>query len=115
MGFNVNKPPENRPDFMLVKNGKTIFVEAVTTNPEAEKFDMISTSFEKEDEHLFFLKLRTILLKKIKKKYWELPWVSEHPFIIAIAPFHSSEALNVTDFEVRKYLYGVTINRANKW
>lgn len=111
LGFEVMRCTEGRPDFLIRKDNQEIFIEAVTTNPTIDKDDFIPNAFDKEGIDVFFLKLRSTLLKKLKKKYWELPWVAGKPFILAIAPFHSSEALNVTDFEVRKYLYGVTIDK----
>jgi hypothetical protein len=111
LGFTVEKCPDGRPDFLLTKNGIPVYVEAVTTNPDIDNDDYIPSAFDKEGPEVFFFKLRTALLKKLKKKYWELPWVKGTPLLLAIAPFHSPEALNVTDFEVRKYLYGVTIEK----
>jgi hypothetical protein len=109
--YDIEKCPEGRPDFLLKKNGIKVYVEAVTSNPSLEDEKFIQTTFAKEDTDTFFLKLRTTLLKKIKKKYWELDWVNGHPLVFAVSPFHSSQALNVTDFEVRKYLYGVVIDK----
>lgn len=111
LGFDVQRCPEGRPDFFLQKGKRKIYVEAVTTNPAIEDDDFIPSSFDKEDSNIFFLKLRSTLLKKLKKKYWDLEWVKNNPFVLALSPFHSSQALNVTDFEVRKYLYGVTIDK----
>jgi hypothetical protein len=109
--FDIEKCPEGRPDFLLKKNGMKIYVEAVTSNPAIDDNKFIPTTFDKEDTDTFFLKLRSTLLKKIKKKYWDLEWVNGCPLVFAVSPFHSSQALNVTDFEVRKYLYGVVIDK----
>lgn len=111
LGFEIKKCLEGRPDFLIEKNGVSVFVEAVSTNPNIERDDFIPTSFDMESTEVFFLKFRSTLLKKLKKKYWELPWVQKKPLVLAISPFHSSQALNVTDFEVKKYLYGVTIEK----
>lgn len=111
LGFKVERCLEGRPDFCLKKDNKELYVEAVITNPVSGEDDFIPSTFDKEGEEVFFLKMRSSLLKKLKKKYWELQWVKGRPLVLAICPFHSSNALNVTDFEVRKYLYGVSIEK----
>jgi len=113
LGYEVDKCEEDRPDFRITKGKQVIFVEAVTSNPSHTSVEQRTlVTFSEEDANISLLKIRNALKNKVKKKkYWELDWVKGHPFIIAIAPFHSSEALNITDFFLVKYLYGVTINR----
>jgi hypothetical protein len=109
LGYNVRACPEGRPDFKLFKDGVTVFVEAVTSNPVGNTPKLIPSVFENESLEATMIKLRSTLTTKVAKEYWELPWVHGYPLVLAICPFHSSEALNIVDFDMINYLYGVKL------
>lgn len=112
LGFGVTRCPEGRPDFQLEKDGNIVFVEAVTSNPRDEEGTQLTlATFDTEPLEKTFTKIRSALTSKLNKKYWDLPWVKGNAFVIAISPFHSSEALNTVDFDMIKYLYGSTIDK----
>ena len=78
------------PDFSLLKHGKSVFVEAVTVGPNPDR-DLIATSpmdvINLSDDYMP-IKFGSALHSKMKKKYWELPHIKGHPFVIAIHDYH---------------------------
>lgn len=107
-----------RPDFELLKSGRKIFVEAVTSNPafneQLESLDTFLKKAPKKDWDAIITQLReenvvrvaSALTSKLKKKYWELDWVKGNSFVLAIETFHHSFALSLSDSSVVEYLYG---------
>lgn len=96
----------NSPDYLCLKGGSKISIEATTVNPP----DFLSTNDEQTFLNSFEIKheYNTIrfakaLNKKLKKKYWEKSHVNGLPLIFAIQSF---ECLGDSTSIIR-YLYGV--------
>jgi len=117
LNFTIHRN-HSRPDFELEKNGQTIFVEAVTSNPVTaeelkEKLDVIG-ELKEEDWVQFIYDLRDrsmfrlagTLYNKLRKAYWDLEWVKNKPLILAVEPFHHSLAHWLSDSNLIGYLYG---------
>lgn len=118
-GFEI-KQDYDRPDFEIIKNGRTIFVEATTSNiQDGDKTseDLISVikSTKPEKERVdAFNKLKEFYVEKIgsafysktKKKYHELEWVRDKPIVLAISPLHDEFARKISDSLLITYLYG---------
>lgn len=118
-GFEVKQDHE-RPDFEIVKNEKTVFVEATTSNIQKNdkaSDDLISivksTKSEKERldafnllKELYVEKIGSVLYSKTKKNYHELDWVKDKPIVLAISPLHDDFARKISDYLLITYLYG---------
>ncbi len=106
---------KSAPDFSLSKFGMPIFVEAVTVGPNSD-VDIVASTGAKVAElskDYMPIKFGSPLFSKCKKKYWELPHVAGHPFILAIHDYHgaaTSGALGSMTWSragLASYLYGV--------
>ncbi len=110
---------EQAPDFALSKFGMAVFVEAVTVGPNPD-FDVIPNNAaeiaELSKDYMpikFGSPLFSKLVRKNKKKYWEMPHVAGHPLILAIHDYHGqamSELLGSMTWSkegLASYLYGV--------
>ena len=107
------------PDFELISNeGKKLYVEAVTSNPEFNKEidDKLQVIQKLKDEDIpafledlrrnSLIRIAGALFNKYKMKYWDLERVKGHPLILAVEAFHHSFALDITDSSLIGYLYG---------
>ena len=78
------------PDFSLLKYGVPVFVEAVTVGQNPD-FDIIATSpmdvVNLSDDYMP-IKFGSSLHSKMAKRYWKLPNVKGHPFVLAIHDYH---------------------------
>lgn len=104
------------PDFSLLKYGMPVFVEAVTVGQNhdrdiiaASPMDVISLS----DDYMP-IKFGSSLHSKMAKKYWELPHVKGHPFVIAIHDYHGPAtkpdilgSMTWSRAGLESYLYGI--------
>lgn len=104
------------PDFSLMKYGKFVFVEAVTVGQNSDRdliakspADVLNLSFD-----YMPIKFGSALYSKMKKKYWELPHVRGHPFVIAIHDYHGPAGEQSTPGSMtwsrgglENYLYGI--------
>lgn len=114
-GHNVDRS-FGRPDFLIVRDGVTAAVEAVTANPPPTKSiqpyralgaaqpetEMIQTL-----EHILPIRLGSPLFSKLNKKYWELPHVQGRPLVLAIQDFHTAGSLFTSSTPLTNYLYGL--------
>lgn len=115
MEFNLDQ--ENAvPDFRLSRGEKKVFVEAVTANPSnGRQFDIAGPPPPPPDDYAGYIenempqKFGSPLRSKVKKKYWEAPDVSGHPFVLAIADFHAPASMTWSQTALSFYLYGVGI------
>jgi hypothetical protein len=105
------------PDFRLSKGGSKIFVEAVTANPTAGSELAIDgppprppEDFWAYIEHQMPQKFGSPLLSKTRKRYWDRPDVTGHPFLIAIADFHAPASMVWSHTALSLYLYGVGVD-----
>ena len=53
------------------------------------------------------MRMGSVLLSKINKKYWELDWVKGKPLVLAITPAHNYIAGFLPDAKIIEYLYGI--------
>lgn len=104
------------PDFSLSKYGNPIFVEAVTVgeNPNHDinatsPMDVINLS-----KDYMPAKFGSSLYSKMAKRYWELPHVEGHPFILAIHDYHGRAvgpdtpgSMTWSRAGLENYLYGI--------
>jgi hypothetical protein len=109
VGLSVEQPYD-RPDFLLSNvRGETVWVEAVTANASQvfeEKPEEEESLWGGQDE--VAIKLGAPLTDKLKKKYWERPWVTGKPLVLAIADFHdSSPGLRNSVHTLERYAYGL--------
>lgn len=107
----------NRPDFYLLKEQVEIFVEASLS---AEKKDDIYTKEFIEDSKAkndlivqqqlidyYVIRMGSVLFSKLNKEYWNLAWVKDKPFVLAITPVHNYLAPFLPDAKLIEYLYGI--------
>lgn len=68
--------------------------------------DKEGTLSEQQDE--VAIKLGGPLTDKLKKKYWDRPWVSGRPLVLAVADFHSTApGLRNSVHALERYAYGL--------
>jgi hypothetical protein len=110
----------DRPDFIVSKNNVIVCIEATTANATAGQ----STSLPPEErakwfedeaklraaisdlEDAFIVKLGSALYSKMQHQYWNLDWVRNKPFVIALEPFHHDLAQSISEHRLLNYLYG---------
>lgn len=104
----------NVPDFCLEKAGAKLFIEAVTANPTGGGETDIrgAPPLPPEDlrhyiENEMAQKFGSPLFSKLKKRYWEADHVAGHPFLLAIADFHSPASMVWSKSALPAYLYGL--------
>jgi hypothetical protein len=116
-GLFVEKP-NPAPDFMVSRNGKKVFIEAVTANPTAneslpkpEEEPVIRTPEEIKQllSTKIPIKFASPLWSKLTRKnpYWEMKDVAGHPLVFAIADFHEKQSMTWTSTALIDYLYGI--------
>jgi hypothetical protein len=105
------------PDFRLTKGEAKVFVEAVTANATGNvEFDITKPppgppeDFWRYIENEMPQKFGSPLRSKLKKRYWERNDVSGHPFVIAIADFHSPGSMIWSHTALPLYLYGIGVD-----
>jgi hypothetical protein len=105
--------PKPSPDFLIQNRlGGSVWIEAVTTNPQ-ERYNHVNSvpSEPPQDrkERLLgsaSLRFAKTLGNKIEKKYHDLPHVADQPFIIAITDFHAPASMTWSREALISYLYG---------
>lgn len=107
VGLSVTQP-HDRPDFLAQDTlGNSVWVEAVTANPSQVSAEPSCTDTWQEQDDLA-IKLGGPLFDKIKKRYWELPWVGDVPLVLAIADFHDdAPGFRVSAQPLERYAYGI--------
>src|ERR1700719_3726777 len=101
----VIEQPYDRPDFLLKRGAEGVWVEAVTANPtEGVQPSQPANDWEGHDE--LAAKLGSPLFSKLNKRYWELPYVSNTPLVLAIADFHDPGPFRHGAEPLQRYLYG---------
>lgn len=99
------------PDYLCQKDGRTIFLEAVTVNPTqgGETFQVSPETESDRDKLADYaaIKFGSALFSKLSKRYWELGHVKGKPLVFAIADFHQSHSMLWTHPSLWQYLYGM--------
>ncbi len=112
-GFEIDHT-QQRPDFIVTRDGVTVAVEATTAGPSdaahAERNVLPSELGPEELEHYlhndFQIKLGSALFSKLKEEYWKLDQCKGKPLVLAIEAFINEESLTLTDAYISEYLYG---------
>lgn len=106
----------NAPDFMAMKCGETVAIEAVIVGRKPDNpprylrtMPVRKTPEEVivEQENSMPIRFGSPLYSKLQKEYWELPHVSGHPLVFAIADFHDDQSMLWSSTALINYLYGV--------
>ncbi len=115
-GFEIDNS-ESTPDFALSKFGMPIFVEAVTVGENSDIDIIASTGADVAElsKDYMPIKFGSTLFSKLnrKKKYWEMPHVAGHPFVLAIHDYHGAAksgargSMAWSRAGLINYLYGV--------
>jgi hypothetical protein len=105
-----------RPDFMVVKYGETVAIEATTVGRRKDKpvslFRDVPLEIDEEEvrrrqESEMPIRFGSPLFSKLKKRYWELDHVKDIPLVFAIADFHDDQSMLWSSTALINYLYGV--------
>ncbi|HGH4659916.1 hypothetical protein FHW31_000043 [Enterobacter asburiae] len=102
------------PDFMLMKDNKKAYVEAVTANPTGPgSLKLPQTQFPPKDRLArtagdMAARFAKTIRSKLQRKYEELPHVKGFPFAIAIADFSGGGTMVWSRESLPTYLYGQT-------
>lgn len=103
---------QQRPDFMVEREGVRVAVEATTSGrPDPfvveELLEPTSDEIARKQRDEIPVRLGSPLFRKLQKRYWELPHVAGLPFVIAIEAFHDTTSLFYPGGVLAKYLYGL--------
>ncbi len=106
----------NAPDFIVQKYGKKVSIEAVIVGRKNDNPPSLFRSepkllhpteiFEKHRDEMP-IKFGSPLYSKLKKEYWNLDHVRNHPLVFAIADFHDDQSMQWSSNALLTYLYGV--------
>ena len=114
-GFDLDRSRE-APDFLVSRDGISLAVEATTANPPTGRdIDISAFRMEKLTAEELFAKVNeefprrmaSILRKKVKHRYHELPQCSGKPLILMVAPFFEAGSVFYTDDALVDCLYGL--------
>lgn len=106
--------PHARPDFRFVRDLRSVWMEAVIASAGDGDRAFNANGMGEEEAHrlrsFHFVPIRlgSPLFSKLKKAYWELPWVAQQPLVIAIADFHDPDPYRDGSHLLGQYLYGST-------
>ena len=95
------------PDFHCIGLRGNFFVEATTVNPSETLPVIGKANIEEYVAHYVPVKYGSALFSKLKKRYWELPHVADHPLVFAIQDFHSPQSMVWSNPALVEYLYGI--------
>jgi hypothetical protein len=99
------------PDFHCIGPRGNFFIEATTVNPSAGDAKIDESTRQAYFEHYVPIKFGSALFSKLdrgtKPKYWELPHVVGHPFVLAIQDFHQPLSMSWSSSALVEYLYGI--------
>lgn len=95
------------PDYHCSGLRGTLFVEATTVNPSAERPAIDPGNQEAYFAHYVPIKFGSALFSKLQKRYWELEHVSGHALAVAIQDFHAPLAMAWSNTGLIEYLYGI--------
>jgi hypothetical protein len=102
------------PDFHCQGLLGDFFIEATTINPSGVAPCVDASSQQAYFEHYVPLKYGGVLFSKLKKRYWELPHVAAHPFVVAVQDFHAPHSMTWSNSALVEYLYAIRqIDRVN--
>ncbi len=95
------------PDFHCQGLRGDFFVEATTVNPSVAAPAVDDSTRQAYFEHYVPIRFGGVLYDKLKKRYWEQPYVSGHPLVFAVQDFHAPRSMSWSSSGFVEYLYGV--------
>ncbi|EXF93033.1 hypothetical protein HK44_004880 [Pseudomonas fluorescens HK44] len=112
-----------QPDYLLMKRGMCIAVEAVTVAeleaPDGSYKNLDESALKSlisHIEHEMPFKFHRTLIKKVRHRpepaklaYWELEHTKGHPFVIAIHDYSRNMSMAMSAGALQKYLYGMEV------
>lgn len=108
--------PSPAPDFLATGDDGQFLVEATTANPVQPGAEPARpTSKEETDlyvENFVVSRYSNVLLKKLHKRYWELPHAVGLPLTIAVQDFHHQLSMTYSGNALQVYLYGRNVDTA---
>lgn len=114
IGYPIRRPIPG-PDFVVNAAGRSVFIEAVTSNPSRvqppfiEGWPRALTEQEIETYQNSYIPVRlgSSLSSKLARRYWRDPQVAASPLVLALEAFHGPEALAFDCSALNRYLFGV--------
>lgn len=111
LGYGLDRT-HNVPDFHCQGPLGYFFVEATTVNPSATLPVVDESNRQAYFDHYVPRKFGSALFSKLNKttsgkRYWELPHVEGHPFVLAIQDFHEQQSMAWSSTALVEYLYGI--------
>jgi hypothetical protein len=111
LGYGLDRE-HTAPDFHCRGLLGEFFVEATTINPSTTPPTLDPSTQQAYVEHYVPRKFGSVLFSKLNKthqgkRYWELPHVVGHPFVIAVQDFHAPMAMAWSSPALTEYLYGL--------
>lgn len=111
----ISERPQDKPDFIIKKNGASVAVEVTTVNPSTggpmSKIKPIAEMTREErvdyEQDALPIKFGSSLFSKLKKKYWELAHCKGLPLVLFIEAFHDEDSLSFSENAITSYLYGL--------
>ena len=114
-GFNIDRSYES-PDFLVSVGDAKLAVEAATSNPSVglnEDISLTKIVYEEPSEDLldksmneFPVRMGNLLLRKLRKRYWEQPHCQNIPIVLIVSPLYEPGSVFNIDDSLARYLYG---------
>jgi hypothetical protein len=101
------------PDYVCIKYGQTIVLEATTVNPTQVPGGKQASEETLKGIHLadyMAIKFGSALFSKLQKRYWELNHAEGHPLILAVADFRKPQGVTYSAKFLMEYLYALRQN-----
>ena len=98
------------PDFLTIKDGFPVGIEAVTVNPttgETPPKPKNDDELKALREEYMPIKFGSAMFSKLKKKYWKLPQMQGTPFVLAVHDFCFDDSMTWSAPAINDYLYGL--------
>lgn len=113
LGYGLNRA-HAAPDFHCQGLRGEFFIEATTINPSDVVPGPDTSNRQAYFENYVPIKYGSALFSKLRRKYWEQPHVSGHPFVLAIQDFHAPHAMAWSNSALVEYLYAIRqVERVN--
>jgi len=112
--FHVERPDPSPDFFATTPSGNAIAVEATTANPFSRSTDISLRALSdlSQEEILqkaeveFPKRMRTILMRKLMRRYHERPNCAGLPLVLAVGPFFEAGSTTYVDLSLLELFYG---------
>lgn len=114
-GYHIDRSHPN-PDFLVMRDGITVAVEATTVNPSTSGVlenlgkkigDLSQDEILQYQQNELPIRFGSPLYSKLNKRYWDLEHCQDIPLVLAIEAFHDEEALVFSDNALAQFVYGL--------